>query len=181
MKKKSSSIFCSQTIYRTMTSGWQGASYFRRLGRELASKPAISFQEKLGACYRKTIHCHNGGYIIAAVSFVYSEHMPRLHIGVSSFLYNDYFSCFQKTKTLVATDSTIAPPQNQRFSLTNVSWLLDTRKDDMKNTIFIYFLVCKGQSNDDVVGARGTVFQEIRPGAGLETGDSVKEMLAGLP
>ena len=25
-------------------------------------------------------------------------------------------------------DPTIAPPQNQRFSLTNVSWLLDTRK-----------------------------------------------------
>ena len=79
------------------------------------------------------------------------------------------------------TDSTIAPPKNQRFSLTNVSWLLDTRKDDMKNTIFMYFLVCKGRSNDDVVGARGTVFQEIRPGAGLKTGDFVKEMLAGLP
>ena len=27
------------------------------------------------------------------------------------------------------TDSTIAPPQNRRFSLTIFSWLLDTRKD----------------------------------------------------
>ena len=28
--------------------------------------------------------------------------------------------------------------------------------------------------------ARGTVFQDIRPGAGFETGDFVKEMLRGL-
>ena len=34
--------------YRTMTSGWQGASYFRRHGREMVSKPAIFVKEKLG-------------------------------------------------------------------------------------------------------------------------------------
>ena len=33
------------------------------------------------------------------------------------------------------------------------------------------FLVCKGRSNDDVGVASGTVIQEIRPGAGFETGD----------
>ena len=33
-----------------------------------------------------------------------------------------------------------------------------------KYSIFRYFLVCKGLSNDDVGVARGTVFQEIRPG-----------------
>ena len=49
----------------------------------------------------------------------------------------------------------------------------------MKNTIFIYFLVGKGLSNDDVGEARGTVFQKIRPGAGFETGDFVKEKLGG--
>ena len=51
----------------------------------------------------------------------------------------------------------------------------------MKNKMFIYFRVCKGLSNDDVGGARGTVFQEIWPEAGFETGDFVKEMLGGIP
>ena len=50
----------------------------------------------------------------------------------------------------------------------------------MKNTfIYIYFLVCKGLlllSNDDVGVARGTAFQEIRPGAGFKTGDFVEEV-----
>ena len=31
----------------------------------------------------------------------------------------------------------------------------------MKTKMFICFLACKGLSNDDVGGARGTVFQEI--------------------
>ena len=30
-------------------------------------------------------------------------------------------------------------------------------------------------------GARGTVFKEIRPGAGFETGDFVQEKSGGLP
>ena len=44
-----------------------------------------------------------------------------------------------------------------------------------EENIFMYFLDCKGLSNDDVGVARGTVFQEIRPGAGFKTGDFVKE------
>ena len=39
------------------------------------------------------------------------------------------------------TESTIAPPPNQRFSLTNVLWLLDTRKDARKiisSCIFLF-------------------------------------------
>ena len=47
-------------------------------------------------------------------------------------------------------------------------------KDTLK-----YILVCKGLSNDDVGMAIGTVVQEIRPGAGFETGDFVKERLGG--
>ena len=38
----------------------------------------------------------------------------------------------------------------------------------------------KGPSNDPVMGARGTVFQEVWPGAGFETGDFVKKTLGGL-
>ena len=53
----------------------------------------------------------------------------------------------------------------------------------MKNKFFEYFLVRKRAiSNDDVRGgARGTVFQEIRPGAGFITGDLVEEEVGGLP
>ena len=51
----------------------------------------------------------------------------------------------------------------------------------MKNKITTYFPVCKQLSSDDVGGARGTVFQEIRPGAGFKTGDFVQEKLGRLP
>ena len=40
--------------------------------------------------------------------------------------------------------------------------------------------MCKGLSIDDVGVSRDPAFQEIRPGAGLETGDFVKETLGGL-
>ena len=79
------------------------------------------------------------------------------------------------------TDSTIAPPLNQRWSLTNDSWLLDTRTDTTEIGVSTYFLVCKGLSIDDVGVSRDTVFQEIRPGAGFETSDFVKKTLGGLP
>ena len=39
--------------------------------------------------------------------------------------------------------------QNQRFYLTNVSWLLDIWKDTIENEVSIYFLECKGLSIDD--------------------------------
>ena len=35
--------------------------------------------------------------------------------------------------------------------------------------VFMYFLGCKGLSNDDVEVAGGTVLQGIRPGAGFKT------------
>ena len=41
----------------------------------------------------------------------------------------------------------------------------------------MYFLGGKGLSNDDIEGAGGTVYLEIRPGAGFKTGDFVKEKL----
>ena len=43
----------------------------------------------------------------------------------------------------------------------------------------IYFLGCKGRSIDDVGVSRDTAFQEIRPGAGFETGDFVKKKFFG--
>ena len=38
---------------QAMTSRWQGAPYFRRYGRELVSKPAISLKKSWGG-YRRT-------------------------------------------------------------------------------------------------------------------------------
>ena len=74
------------------------------------------------------------------------------------------------------------PPKHIDFLLTNVSWLLDTRKDTIENEVSVYFVVCKGLSIDDAgVAIKDTVFQEIRSGAGFETGDFVKEKLGGLP
>ena len=85
---------------------------------------------------------------------------------------------------LYKTDSTMAPPKTSDFlSRTFHSGLLDTtRKDDIierKLSTHMHFLVCKGLSIDDVGVSRDTVFQEIRPGAGFEAGDFVKEKLGG--
>ena len=77
------------------------------------------------------------------------------------------------------TDSSIAPLQNQRFSLTDVSCLLDTRNGyyNIERKVSIYFLVCKKVYRSTTSGrvSRDTAFQEIRPGAGFETGDFVKK------
>ena len=53
------------------------------------------------------------------------------------------------------------------------------RKGSAKKQLCIYFLVCKVLSNDGVWVARGNVFQEVRPEAGFETGDFVKEKGVG--
>ena len=84
---------------------------------------------------------------------------------------------------LPTTDSTIAPlPQIQRFSLTRVPWVLDTRKVALKDSFICFLVWNKGISNDSVGVARGTTVvkdQEIRPGAGFKTADLVKEKLGG--
>ena len=46
--------------------------------------------------------------------------------------------------------------------------------------VFTYFLVCKVPSKYHLGVARVTVFQEIQPGVGFETGDFVKENLGGV-
>ena len=85
-----------------------------------------------------------------------------------------------KSTKLMGTDFTTAPPENQRFSLTDVSWLLDTRKDTIENKVSMYFLSCKGRSIDDVEVSRDTVFQEVRLGAGFDR-FLHKKKLGGLP
>ena len=51
----------------------------------------------------------------------------------------------------------------------------------MKKNVHKHVHVCKCLSNVEIGGARDTVFQETRAGAGFKTGDFVEEMLGGLP
>ena len=51
----------------------------------------------------------------------------------------------------------------------------------MKKASSNIFMLAKGYRTMTSGGARGTLLQEIRPGAGFETGDFVKETLGGLP
>ena len=125
------------------------------------------------------------------------QQQALLHYDVTSIVYSrddtiatccklhsgEFCCCIHTGKR--KTDSAIAPPpKNQRFCLTNVSWLLDTRKDTVEAEVPIHFLVCKGLAKglsiDDVGVSRDTVFQDIPPGAGLQTGDPVEEKLGGL-
>ena len=80
-------------------------------------------------------------------------------------------------------DSTIAPPKTSGFlqrkfngSSTQRRILLNKRV-----SIYMYTFVCKCLTIDDVEVSRDTGFQDIRPGAGFETGDFVNEKLGGLP
>ena len=83
---------------------------------------------------------------------------------------------------MLETDSTIAPPQNQVFSLTGVSWLLDTKEGAIKQIFQHVFLLAKDyRTMRSGWVARGTVFQETRPRAGFKTSDFSKEKLGGLP
>ena len=43
----------------------------------------------------------------------------------------------------------------------------------------VVYVCNKGPSNDDVGVARGTVFEEVRSGARVKTGDFVNEKLGG--
>ena len=52
MKKTSSYVFLFAKDYRTTTSGWQGAPYFRKYDQKLVSTGDFS-EEKLGG-YRRT-------------------------------------------------------------------------------------------------------------------------------
>ena len=50
-----------------------------------------------------------------------------------------------------------------------------------KKNASVHFLVCKGLSNGDIGVTRGAVIKDIRPGAGVNTGDFVEEKLRELP
>ena len=59
MKSSYIFLFAKDWFHRTMTSGGGGASYLRRYGRGLVSKPAISLKECWGG-YRRTTSGRDG-------------------------------------------------------------------------------------------------------------------------
>ena len=70
---------------------------------------------------------------------VFQEIRPGAGFKIGDFVWGGY-----GTVERLVTDSTIAPPpKNSDFILTNVSWLLDTRKDAMKQMSSRIFLVAK--------------------------------------
>ena len=77
------------------------------------------------------------------------------------------------------------PPKPAIFSVANVSWLLDTRKDTIEKKVSVYFPECKGLSIDDV--GEGVVVEGHTPycrrydreSAGFETGDFTKRIVGG--
>ena len=80
MKKKiRHNIFLFVTDYHTTTSEWQGAPYFRRYGRELALKPSITVQEKLGGYRRLTRECFFSLVFCFAMNVVRFEVRCREH------------------------------------------------------------------------------------------------------
>ena len=78
------------------------------------------------------------------------------------------------------------PPQptmffNERFIIIIIIIIMAALHEEgcYEKSIHTNCFVCKGLSNDDVGAERGTVFQEIRPGAVFKTGGFVKEKLGG--
>ena len=51
----------------------------------------------------------------------------------------------------------------------------------MKKISSCIFLFAKDYRTNDDGAARGTVFHDIRPASGFKPGDSVEEILGGLP
>ena len=73
----------------------------------------------------------------------------------------------------------IALPRTQPFPIiTNTFHICSARVSNAVENMFKRLsCFCKRLSNDDVGVARGTMFHEIRPGAGFETGDFVRKKL----
>ena len=105
-----------------------------------------------------------------------------------SVLRNYFFVWCTNSIVVLKTDPTVAPSKNSDFLQRTFRCCSTQKRIKQLKTKYPYFLVCKGLSIDDLGVSRDTtVFREIRPGAGFETGDFVKEKLGagggrtGLP
>ena len=56
MKRNLNSFSCLQKTIERFPPRWQGSPYFGRYGRELVSKPAISFKKYWKGCRRTTLN-----------------------------------------------------------------------------------------------------------------------------
>ena len=80
-----------------------------------------------------------------------------------------------------STGSTIAPPKKKPVIFFDERFMAARHEEGCHGkTIFTYFPVCKGLSNDDIGVARGTVILETRTEAGVKTSEFVNEELGRL-
>ena len=93
MKNVSSYTVLFARDYRTMALGRQGAPYFRRYGRELVSKPAISLKKGWGG-YRRTIQFLNAGK-----GHVPSSHGKKAHAAITLLM---VWSPLRESHTVIA-------------------------------------------------------------------------------
>ena len=77
------------------------------------------------------------------------------------------------------TDSTMVPPKNSDLLQWPFHGCSKQGRMRLKAKYPWYSSACKGLSIDGVEVSRDTVFQEIRPGVGFETGDSFKKSWGG--
>ena len=82
---------------------------------------------------------------------------------------------------MLGTDSTIDPPVKPATFFNKRFMAARQEGGRYESQLFVYVLVCKGLSDDDVGVAWGTVSEEIRPAAGVKTSDLVIEKIGGLP
>ena len=105
MKRVSANNILFGGDYRTMTSGWQGAPYFRRYGLELVSKPAISLKKSWGGYRRTTLRWCAFAYFSSATALATSLRQTVQHIcvlvSVIRFKYcvSQHCQCITVTKT----------------------------------------------------------------------------------
>ena len=80
----------------------------------------------------------------------------------------------KNTSGVAFTRPILPQPSPKTGDCFNERFMATQHEQEAREKVFpaMYFLVCKGRSNDDVGVARGTVFQALRPGAGFKTGDS---------
>ena len=79
----------------------------------------------------------------------------------------------------VGSDSTIAPPQNQRYFFSRRFMAARHEEGCSETYTSMHFLVYEELSKYGIGVANGTVFQETRPGVGFKTGDFVKKSWGG--
>ena len=101
--------------------------------------------------------------------------LPDVFAGCYAAAYQIHIYMMQLVAFVFLTDSTIAPPpqkKKQRFSSTNVPWLLDRRKYAVEKRLHVFSCLQRTTKRSPRRGGKGhRISGDTRPGAGFDTGD----------